>query len=286
MGISFQEVSHFYQGPTKKQRTVALKNIHLNIATPGEFIALVGKTGSGKSTLMQHMNALLLPSSGNVVIFGKTITPFKNKNPKLKEIRKKVGFVFQFPEYQLFEETVLKDIMFAPKNFGFSEDEAKKRAEEVAKLLDIDASLLEKSPFHLSGGQMRKVAIAGILAYDPQIILLDEPTRGLDPETAEQVMALFYQIQQQYHKTVVLISHDMDIVYRYANRVVVMNENEIVYDGNKEKLFETGLYLKHHLRKPSVLDMIDFLNEKLGYDLDYHIVNEQELIERLVAYHE
>lgn len=105
---------------------------------------------------------------------------------------------------------------------------------------------------------MRKVAIAGILAYDPQIILLDEPTRGLDPETAEQVMALFYQIQQQYHKTVVLISHDMDIVYRYANRVVVMNENEIVYDGNKEKLFETGLYLKHHLRKPSVLDMIDF----------------------------
>lgn len=133
---------------------------------------------------------------------------------------------------------------------------------------------------------MRKVAIAGILAYDPQIILLDEPTRGLDPETAEQVMALFYQIQQQYHKTVVLISHDMDIVYRYANRVVVMNENEIVYDGNKEKLFETGLYLKHHLRKPSVLDMIDFLNEKLGYDLDYHIVNEQELIERLVAYHE
>ena len=286
MGISFQQVSHFYQGPKKKQRTVALKNIHLNIASSGEFIALVGKTGSWKSTLMQHMNALLLPSSGYVVIFGKTITPFKNKNPKLKEIRKKVGFVFQFPEYQLFEETVLKDIMFAPKNFGFSEDEAKKRAEEVAKLLDIDASLLEKSPFHLSGGQMRKVAIAGILAYDPQIILLDEPTRGLDPETAEQVMALFYQIQQQYHKTVVLISHDMDIVYRYANRVVVMNENEIVYDGNKEKLFETGLYLKHHLRKPSVLDMIDFLNEKLGYDLDYHIVNEQELIERLVAYHE
>ncbi|MDE7214010.1 MAG: ATP-binding cassette domain-containing protein, partial [Anaeroplasmataceae bacterium] len=210
MGISFKEVSHLYPTSKRKVFTVALDKINLNINETDEFVALVGKTGSGKSTLMEHMNALLLPSSGTVDIMGSVITSKKNKNPKLKDVRKKVGFVFQFPEYQLFEETVLKDIMFAGKNFGMKEEEAKEKALETAKILKIDNDLLKKSPFNLSGGQMRKVAIAGILAYNPDVLLLDEPTRGLDPKTAEEIMELFYEIHKTTHKTIVLISHDMD----------------------------------------------------------------------------
>ena len=285
MGISFKEVSHLYP-KHKKQFTVAIENINLDIAGNGEFLALVGKTGSGKSTLIQHMNALLLPTAGNVGIFDKVITPNKNKNPKLKDIRKKVGFVFQFPEYQLFEETVLKDIMFAPKNFGYTEDEALESAKRVAKLLRIDDSILNKSPFNLSGGQMRKAAVAGILAYEPDIILLDEPTRGLDPKAQEEIMELFYEIHKKYNKTIILISHDMNLVYQYATRVVVMNNGSISYDGDKVKLFKTDIYKRNHLTKPEVLELIDFLNKKLNYKLDYNIFSEKELLDRVVKLHE
>lgn len=286
MGISFKEVSHLYPKHKKNQFTVAIENINLDIASSGEFLALVGKTGSGKSTLIQHMNALLLPTDGKVEIFDKVITPKKNKNPKLKEIRKKVGFVFQFPEYQLFEETVLKDIMFAPKNFGFSEEEAKEKALNTAKLLRIDESILNKSPFNLSGGQMRKAAVAGILAYEPDILLLDEPTRGLDPKAAEEIMEIFYQIHKEYNKTIILISHDMNLVYQYATRVVVMNEGQVSFDGNKVKLFSTDIYKKNHLTKPDVLDLIDHLNKSLGLKLDYNIFNEKELLEKVVKLYE
>ncbi|MDE7105964.1 MAG: energy-coupling factor transporter ATPase [Anaeroplasmataceae bacterium] len=286
MGISFKEVSHLYPTSKRKVFTVALDKINLNIQGTGEFVALVGKTGSGKSTLMEHMNALLLPSMGTVEIFGNVITPKKNKNPKLKEVRKKVGFVFQFPEYQLFEETVLKDIMFAGKNFGMTDEEAKQQALETARVLRIDDTLLKKSPFNLSGGQMRKVAIAGILAYNPDILLLDEPTRGLDPKTAEEIMELFYEIHLKTNKTIILISHDMDLVYRYANRVIVLNQSKIVFDGDKVELFSSSLYKENHLSKPEILKMIDYLNETLGYDLDYHIYSEKELLERVVKLHE
>ncbi len=286
MGISFKEVSHLYPTNQRNQMTTAIRDINLDIHEQDELIALVGKTGSGKSTLMEHMNALLLPSKGIVQIFDSTITPKKNKNPKLKNVRRRVGFVFQFPEYQLFEETVLKDIMFAGKNFGMKEEEAKQKALETAKLLKIDEALLQKSPFDLSGGQMRKVAIAGVLAYDPDIILLDEPTRGLDPKSAEEIMELFHEIYQQFHKTFVLISHDMDLVYRYASRVVVLDEGTIVYDGAKEELFESDLYLKHHLTKPDILKMIDYINEQMGYHLDYHIYDEKTLLEKVVHLNE
>ena len=285
MGISFKEVSHLYP-KHKKQYTVAIENINLDIAGSGEFLALVGKTGSGKSTLIQHMNALLLPTSGSVSIGDKVITPNKNKNPKLKQIRKKVGFVFQFPEYQLFEETVLQDIMFAPKNFGFTEKEAKDSAKKTAKLLRIDDSILSKSPFNLSGGQMRKVAVAGILAYDPDILLLDEPTRGLDPKAAEEIMELFYQIHKEYNKTIILISHDMNLVYQYATRVVVMNNGNISFDGDKVKLFSTEIYKKNHLTKPDVLDLIDYLNKTMGYKLDYNTFTSDELLDKVVKLHE
>ena len=282
MGISFKQVTHSYHGARKKDITIALNNVNLDIESKNEFVALVGRTGSGKSTLIQHMNALILPTEGNIQIFEYNITPNKKKNPKLKGIRRRVGFVFQFPEYQLFEETVLKDIMFAPKNFGATEEEAKEKALEIAKLLKIDDAILKKSPFNLSGGQMRKVAIAGILSYDPDILLLDEPTRGLDPQAAIEIMEIFNEIHKQTGKTIVIISHDMNIVYKYATRVVVMRDSEIKYDGDKVKLFESDIYQENHLTKPDVLKLIDHLNDKLDYNLDYNIFSEQELIERLV----
>lgn len=286
MGLSFKEVSHLYPTAKKKVYTVALDKINLNIEGTDEFVALVGKTGSGKSTLMEHMNALLLPTSGTVQIYDKVITAKKNKNPKLKEVRKRVGFVFQFPEYQLFEETVLKDIMFAGKNFGLKEEDAKERALETARLLRIDEEVLKKSPFNLSGGQMRKAAIAGILAYDPDILLLDEPTRGLDPKTQTDIMELFYEIHKTTHKTIILISHDMDLVYKYASRVIVLNQGHIVFDGDKVDLFSSKVYEENHLEKPEVLQMIDYLNQTLGLNLDYHIFNEEELLNQVVKLYE
>ncbi len=280
MGISFKNVTHVYPGVKRKEFTMALENISLDINSQNEFIAIVGKTGSGKSTLIQHMNALMLPTKGTVQIFDNIITPKKRKNPKLKNVRKRVGFVFQFPEYQLFEETVLKDIMFAPLNFGMKKQEAEARAKEIAKQLNI-THLLKKSPFNLSGGQMRKVAIAGILSYDPDILLLDEPTRGLDPKGQVEIMELFHKIHKETGKTIVLITHDMDLVYQYATRVIVLNDTKITYDGDKVELFKTNIYKENNLVKPEVLKLIDYLNQKLHYNLDYNTFTLEELISKL-----
>ena len=280
MEIQFKDVSHLFHGAKKKDITIALDNINLSISSKNEFITIVGKTGSGKSTLMQHMNALKLPTKGNVLIFDKVITPKERKNPKLKEVRKRVGFVFQFPEYQLFESTVLKDIMFAPKNFGMKKEDAEKKAREIAKLLKIE-KLLDKSPFNLSGGQMRKVAIAGILAYDPDILLLDEPTRGLDPKGQEEIMELFYDIHKKTNKTIIMITHDMNLVYKYATRVVVLNNGKITYDGNKEELFKTNIYKENSLDKPEVLKLIDFINENSKLNIDYNTYTLDSLLKKL-----
>ncbi len=285
MGISFKEVSHYYHGLKKKDITIALDNINLDIEGQGEFVSIVGKTGSGKSTLLEHMNGLSLPSKGTVKVFDYVITPKKKKNPKMKNIRARVGYVFQFPEYQLFEETVLKDIMFAPKNFGMKEEDAKKKAIEVAKLLGIQ-SLLNKSPFNLSGGQMRKCAIAGILAYSPDILLLDEPTRGLDPKAASDIMRIFHDLHKKTGITIVLITHDMNIVYEYSTRVVVLNNSKLTYDGDKVKLFESNIYEENHLTKPDVLKLIDYLNEKMDYSIDYNTFNLEELLDKVVKLHE
>jgi len=280
MGISFKEVTHSFRGQNKKDILTALEDISLDINGKDEFVAVVGKTGSGKSTLIKHMNGLFLPSKGNVYVFDSILTPKPNKNPKLKKIRKRVGYVFQFPEYQLFEETVLKDLMFAPINFGMSKEEAKKKAIEVAKLLKIE-DLLNKSPFNLSGGQMRKVAIAGILAYDPDILLLDEPTRGLDPLGAVEIMELFYKIHKETGKTIIIITHDMNLVYQYATRVIVMRNSRITYDGDKVKLFSSDIYKENYLAKPEVLELIDYLNDKLHLNLSYNYYTLEELLNEL-----
>lgn len=282
MGIKFKEVSHSYEGIKKDDFVTAIKDINLNIESENEFVAIVGQTGSGKSTLIQHINGLLIPTSGEVEIFGSTITRKKRKNPKLKPIRKRIGFVFQFPEYQLFEETVLKDIKFAPKIFGYKDEEATKLALDTAKLLGINDHILTKSPFNLSGGQMRKVAIAGILAYNPDVLVLDEPTRGLDPFGAVEIMEIFNNIHTEMNKSMILISHDMDIVYKYATRVIVMKDGMKVFDGKKEDLFKSE-YRKYHLEKPQILKTIDYINDKLNYNLNYNIYSEEDLFNSLKA---
>ena len=232
MGINFQNVNFKY---SKKASTNTLDHVSLEINGVGEFIAILGHTGSGKSTLSQLMNALLLPSSGEVNIFGQTTT--NNKKLKLKKIRSAVGLVFQFPEYQLFEDSVLKDIMFGPRNFGMNAENAKKKALEVAKLVGIEDELLERSPFSLSGGQMRRVAIAGILASDPDILILDEPTVGLDPKGKDELMELLNKVHLQTNKTIIMITHDMNVVTRYAKRALVMKNGTLVYDGKIAPLF-------------------------------------------------
>lgn len=237
MGINFQNVIFKY---TKKQSFNTLNNINLTINDQNEFIAILGHTGSGKSTLVQLMNSLLIPSDGKIKINEQTVTSSesKNKNIKFKLIRKHIGLVFQFPEYQLFEDSVLKDIMFGPKNFGKNKEEAEQLAKDVVKLLNINEELLDRSPYSLSGGQMRRVAIAGILASNPNVLILDEPTVGLDPKSKNELMELLVKIQKETNKTIIMISHDMNVVAKYANRVIVMKKGEMVYNGPKFELFQ------------------------------------------------
>jgi len=260
MGIQFKEVSYAYRG--LKVNYDAIKNVNLDINHEGEFIAIVGQTGSGKSTLVQHMNALLLPTSGKVVVFGQELPP--KKKEKINYLRQKVGLVFQFPEYQLFEETIIKDIMFGPKNFKNTEEEALEKAKKAAKIVGIDESLYQQSPFRISGGQMRRVAVAGILAMEPEILVLDEPTRGLDPKGRKDLMQIFNSLHQTYHKTIILISHDMDLVSEYAKRVIVLKDGCIVYDGKKEDLFDHPSFETFHLDMPTSLKILKHLNKTLN----------------------
>lgn len=260
MGIQFKDVSFAYQG--LKVNYDAIRHINLKIKDKGEFIAIVGQTGSGKSTLVQHMNALLLPSSGNVVVFGQNLPP--KKKEKINYLRQKVGLVFQFPEYQLFEETILKDIMFGPKNFKSTEAEAMVMAKKAASIVGIDESLYEQSPFRISGGQMRRVAIAGILAMEPEILVLDEPTRGLDPRGRNDLMAIFKELHEKDNKTIILISHDMDLVSEFAKRVIVLKDGKLVFDGKKEALFEHKDFDSFHLDLPTPLKILKHLEKELG----------------------
>lgn len=276
MGIKFEKVSHAFKNPDGKGSFVAMYDIDLEINELNEFIAVCGHTGSGKSTLIQHMNALLFPSSGNLEIFDRKIK--KKRNRHLNQIRKKVGLVFQFPEYQLFEETVLKDVMFGPLNFGLKKEEAKEKAIKALELVGFEKNLYNQSPFRLSGGQMKKASIAGILALEPDILILDEPTRGLDPKSSLEVMELFNEIHEKTNKTIVIITHDMDIVSKYAKRVVVLNEGKIVYDGSKENLFIDPNFNTFHLDYPSSMKLLMDLKNKLNLDINTNIFTLEELI--------
>ena len=260
MEINFRNVNFTYDSKSKLE---TLKNINLTISKDGEFISILGHTGSGKSTLVQLMNALIIPTSGNLTILNQEIKTKKQKNKNLKEIRKQIGLVFQFPEYQLFEDTVLKDVMFGPMNFGKTKDEAKEIALKTLKELNVDESLYEKSPFNLSGGQKRKVAIAGILASNPDILILDEPTVGLDPVGKCELLELLKHIHETTNKTIILITHDMNVVTKYTNRTIVLNSGEIVYDGSTKELFHNYKKLEqYNLDLPYISKIALKLKEK------------------------
>lgn len=277
MSITFKEVEHIYAQDTPFAYH-ALKGVNLNIQK-GSMTALIGHTGSGKSTLIQHINALLLPTSGEVNVEDILITA-TDKPSSLKPLRKKAGLVFQFPEYQLFEETILKDIIFGPKNFGISEEEAIKIAKDMIQLVGLDESYLERSPFDLSGGQKRRIAIAGILAMNPDILILDEPTAGLDPQGAKEMLQLFKKVNQE-GKTVILVSHDMNQVLEYCDDVVVMNHGHVEKHVTVNELFKETDYLTSlSIDLPIITSFILKLNEN-GFHLDPSIKDINVLIQEI-----
>ena len=252
MQIVLEEVEHTYQLGTPFEHR-ALYDINVQFPT-NSFIGVIGHTGSGKSTLLQHLNALLKPTKGRVTI-GERVISANKKEKNLKAVRQKVGIVFQFPEHQLFEETVLKDICFGPMNFGVSEEEAKERAYAAIKLVGLDDSIMESSPFDLSGGQMRRVAIAGVLAMEPEVIVLDEPTAGLDPRGRKEIMDMFYALHKERALTTILVTHSMEDAARYADELIIMHRGTIVKKAspaevfsNPEELMDLGLAVPDTIR--------------------------------------
>ena len=240
MGVALENVSFTYQEGTPLAST-ALSDVSLTIED-GSYTALIGHTGSGKSTILQLLNGLLVPSQGSVRVFDTLITS-TSKNKDIRQIRKQVGLVFQFAENQIFEETVLKDVAFGPQNFGVSEEDAEQIAREKLALVGIDESLYNRSPFELSGGQMRRVAIAGILAMEPAILVLDEPTAGLDPLGRKELMNLFKKLHQS-GMTIVLVTHLMDDVAEYANQVYVMEKGCLVKGGKPSDVFQDVVFME------------------------------------------
>ena len=278
MAITFKSLSYIYDEGMPYAHH-ALKDIDLNIEE-GKITAIIGKTGSGKSTLVEHLNALLVPSSGSLEIEDTIILPGK-KNKGLKVLRKKVGLVFQFSEYQLFEETILKDVAFGPKNYGASEQEAIAKAKLALKMVGIDESYYETSPFDLSGGQKRRIAIAGILALEPKIIVLDEPTAGLDPKGSQEMIDLFVKLNKKAGITVILVTHDNEIVYNYADNTVLMADGEVKYSGNTLELFNDKEKVKEfNILEPKILSVKNALNDK-GFKIPSNVRTIEELAKYL-----
>ncbi len=268
MPIQFEHVSHTYSTGTPYEYK-ALYDINLEIEE-GKITAIIGMTGSGKSTLVQHLNALLLPEKGTIRILDRTITA--GEKPKnLKSLRGDVGLVFQFPEYQLFEETVIKDVAFGPKNFGASEEEAVKKAKHALSMVGLPAETYEKSPLELSGGQKRRAAIAGILAMDPKILVLDEPTAGLDPLGTVSMMSLFSKLNREMGKTVLIVTHDMEQVFKYCDNVVVVENGKIRTHTSVQEFFaDSSLCREMNILPPALIRMKDLLKEA-GFRIDDNI---------------
>ena len=275
MDIKLQQVSYAYSMGTPFEKH-ALFDVDLEIPS-GTYQAIIGHTGSGKSTILQHFNGLLKPSKGEVHIGDRVIVAGK-KAKELKPIRQKVGIVFQFPEHQLFEETVLKDIMFGPMNFGVSEEEAEKRARELIGLVGLPDSVLEKSPFDLSGGQMRRVAIAGVLALQPEVIVLDEPTAGLDPRGQREIMDMFYQLHKEQGLTTILVTHSMEDAARYADKLAIMHEGRCVLTGTPREIFADAKTLEsYRLELPRVIKFQQKVEKLMGKKLPKVCLTEEEL---------
>ena len=280
MDIRFKQVGFAYQAGTPFEMR-ALHDISFSIED-GSYVAIIGHTGSGKSTILQHLNALLKPTEGIVELGEKTIDSTTG-NKDLKPLRKKVGIVFQFPEAQLFEETVEKDIAFGPKNFGVSEEEALKIAAEVVKTVGLPEDVLKKSPFDLSGGQMRRVAIAGVLAMKPEVLVLDEPTAGLDPKGRFEMMEMFYKLHKEQNLTIILVTHQMNDVSDYANHVVVVEAGSVVKEGSPKEVFEDATWLlEKQLGVPTTLAFVEKLKSK-GWNTNKMPLTLEELADAILA---
>lgn len=258
MPIKIENMSHVYMegGPFEYK---ALDGINLEIQD-GEFVGLIGHTGSGKSTLIQHLNGLLKPTSGSIEVNGIKI---EHKSKQLKELRQKVGLVFQYPEHQLFEDTVYLDIAFGPKNLGCSPSEIEQRVKEAMELVGLDyESIKDRSPFELSGGQRRRVAIAGVLAMKPEILVLDEPTAGLDPRGRDEILGRIAQLHKKYNLTIILVSHSMEDIAKLVDRIIVMNKGKIALDGTPEEVFRHAKELNEMgLDVPNITHLVNRLRE-------------------------
>lgn len=276
--IKVSGLRHVYSAGTPFEK-VAIDDINIEIPH-GQFVGLIGHTGSGKSTFIQHLNALLKPSSGTITVDGEDINADKIT---AKNVRHKVGLVFQYPEYQLFEETVYADIAFGPKNMGLSEAEIDERVREAAHFVGVPDEQFEKSPLELSGGQKRRVAIAGVIAMRPGVLILDEPTAGLDPAGCEQILCNICDYREQTGSTVIIVSHSMDDVARLADRLVVFNHGAIRFDGTPEEVFSQPEELRSiGLAVPAATELAMEL-KKLGLRLPNSIYTNEQLEKALVA---
>lgn len=279
MPIILDKVSHIY-GEDTKMPVKALNNISL-VIPDGQFIGIIGHTGSGKSTLVQHLNGLMKATSGNIYFNGEDIDAddFNKKN-----LRSKVGLVFQYPEHQLFETDVFTDVCFGPKNLGLSKKETELRAYEALKLVGLDDEYFYQSPFDLSGGQKRRVAIAGVLAMKPQMLVLDEPTAGLDPKGRDEILDQISKLKQETGMTVILVSHSMDDVAKYVDRIIVMNKGSVLYDDDPREVFRHYAKLEEiGLAAPQVIYIMKDL-QKHGYDVSDNVTTIQEAKEEIKRY--
>lgn len=274
MAITFKEVSYIYQ-PDTPFEFQALQKITTQIKDES-FTALIGHTGSGKSTFLQHLDALLKPTSGTVLI-GDTAITHETSNKHLRLLRKRVGIVFQFPEKQLFADTVEKDIAFGPENFGSTPEQAAQIARQMLKLVKLPEDILNRSPFELSGGQMRRVAIAGVLALQPEVLVLDEPTAGLDPKGRQEMMHLFAELQKREHLTIVLVTHQMEDVANYADQVIVMEHGKIVKEGTPRYVFADVKWLRDKQLDVPASTEFAFEMQKRGFHFDQLPLTEAEL---------
>lgn len=266
MEIQFNKVNYTYQPNTPFENKV-LYDINFTIED-GSYTAIVGHTGSGKSTILQHLNALKVPTTGSVWLDDFEVTA-ERKQEELGTIREQIGVVFQFPEAQLFEETVGEDIAFGPQNFGVSEEEALKRAEDILPAVGLDKSFMNRSPFDLSGGQMRRVAIAGVLVMEPNVLVLDEPTAGLDPKGQLEMMSLFNRLHEERDMTIVLVTHQMEDVAKYADHMIVLDEGRIVGEGTPAEVFHNEEWLQGiQLDVPKTVEFAKGLSENSRFQSD------------------
>lgn len=273
MSITIKHLSHIY-APGTPFEYAALSDVCLEIPD-GQYVAVIGHTGSGKSTLIQHLNGLIRPTSGSITVQGIDLT---EKKVPLRELRRRVGLVFQYPEYQLFEETVAKDVAFGPGNLGLSQEEITERVNEALNLVGLPESVAEMSPFDLSGGQKRRAAIAGVLSMRPEVLVLDEPIAGLDPLGRHEILSLVENYRRKYGATVILVSHNMDDVADIAERVIVMNKGAVALDGSPRQVFsQTEQMRSMGLDVPQVAILADLLRSR-GMDVPQGIITEQEML--------